>query len=75
MSSERKWLTQIEIDERACRRIGAKLSALIRTYDGSAKAAREILRGLVAARRMQMDLGPFEDLLARRHSALEKAAA
>jgi hypothetical protein len=70
----KKWLKQAEMDERARKRIAAKLSALIRSYDGSPTEAKEILRGFVAARQMGMDLRPFEDRLARKRKAFDKAA-
>ena len=73
--TDKKWLTQPEIDDRGRERIADKLSALIRAYDGSPAVAKEILRGFVAARQMDMDLKPFEDLLAERHGALPDAAA
>jgi hypothetical protein len=74
VTRSKKWLKQAEIDSRARKRITAKLSALIRGYDGSAADAKEILRGLVAARQMGMDLTPFEDRLARKRKAFGLAA-
>jgi hypothetical protein len=70
----KKWLKLSEVDARARKRIAAKLSALIRGYDGSPADAKEILRGFVAARQMGMDLRPFEDRLARKRKAFAKAA-
>jgi hypothetical protein len=70
----KKWLKQTDVDARARKRIAAKLSTLIRAFDGSATDAKEILRGLVAARQMGMDLRPFEDRLARKRKAFAKAA-
>jgi hypothetical protein len=57
--------TQNEVEERSRELIARKLKRLITRYDGSAKAAKEILRGLAAARMMEMDCRPFEDALAR----------
>ncbi|HEY7370745.1 MAG TPA: hypothetical protein VIF57_01110 [Polyangia bacterium] len=74
MTRARKWLKQADIDARARKRIASKLSALIRSYDGSPADAKEILRGLVAARQMGMDLRPFEDRLARKRKAFASAA-
>jgi hypothetical protein len=70
----KKWLKQAEIDARARKRIASKLSMLIRGYDGSAADAKEILRGFVAARRMGIDLRPFEDRLAKKRRVFAKAA-
>ena len=68
-----KWYTQGEVDDEIRRDVAAELSRLIATYDGSPVAAKEILRGLAAARSMRMDCTPFEDALAARHQALEAA--
>jgi hypothetical protein len=70
----KKWLKQVDIDARARKRIAAKLSTLIRGYDGSPSGAKEILRGFVAARQMGMDLRPFEDRLAKKRKAFGAAA-
>ena len=48
-------------------------SWLIDRYDGSPDDAKEILRGLAAARSMDMDCRPFEDALAARHRSLDAA--
>ena len=48
----------------------AAISPLI---EGSPVAAKEILRGLAAARTMGIDLAPFEDALAERHRDLDAA--
>ena len=69
-----KWLKQAAIDARARKRIAAKLSSLIRAFDGSAIDAKEILRGFVAAREMGIDLRPFEDRLTRKRKAFVTAA-
>jgi hypothetical protein len=70
---KKEWLTQGEIDEHIRRRVAAQLSADIAAYDGSPSAAKEILRGLAAARMMNIDLGPFEDALTERHRTLDAA--
>ena len=61
------WHEQKEIDEITRDGIARKLKLLIESYDGSPNAAKEILRGLAAARDMDMDCRPFEDALAERH--------
>jgi hypothetical protein len=61
----RRTYSQQEVEARSKELIARKLKNLIAHYDGSAKAAKEILRGLAAARMMEMDCGPFEDALAR----------
>ena len=69
----KKWYTQEEVDDEVRRDVAEELSRLIAGYDGSPATAKEILRGLAAARLMQMDCRPFEDALAARHQALEAA--
>jgi hypothetical protein len=69
----KKWYTQGEVDDEVRRDVADALSRLIATYDGSPLTAKEILRGLAAARLMQMDCRAFEDALAARHQALEAA--
>lgn len=68
-----QWLSQEQIDERMRDRVAAQLSKDIAAYDGSPGVAKEILRGLAAARMMGIDLGPFEDALTERHRALDAA--
>ena len=70
---KKEWLTQGEIDEHIRRRVADQLSRDIAAYDGSPVAAKEILRGLAAARTMGIDLGPFEDALTERHRVLDAA--
>ena len=70
---KKDFLTQAEIDEHMRSRIAARLSSMIAGYDGSPAAAKEILRGLVAAREMGIDLAPYEDALTERHRALGAA--
>jgi hypothetical protein len=65
--------SQREVEARSKELIARKLKRLIARYDGSAKAAKEILRGLAAARMMEMDCGPFEDALAKYFQARNAA--
>ena len=69
----KEWLTQGEIDDHVRRRVIDQLTRDIAAYDGSPVAAKEILRGLAAARTMGIDLAPFEDALAERHRDLDAA--
>jgi hypothetical protein len=69
----KSWYTQAEVDDEVRRDVAAELSRQIAAYDGSPAAAKEILRGLAAARMMDMDCRPFEDELAERHQSLEAA--
>lgn len=68
-----QWLSQDQIDDRMRERVASQLSKDIAAYDGSPALAKEILRGLAAARIMGIDLGPFEDALTERHRALDAA--
>jgi hypothetical protein len=68
-----KWHTQKEIDLITRDGIAEKLTNLIEFYDGSPEVAKEILRGLAAARTMDMDCRIFEDALAERHRILSAA--
>jgi hypothetical protein len=74
VTAAKKWLKQADIDARARKRIAAKLSTLIKAYDGAPTDAKEILRGLVAARQMGMNLRPFEDRLAKKRKPVSNAA-
>ncbi|HXU06969.1 MAG TPA: hypothetical protein VN903_38715 [Polyangia bacterium] len=67
------WHGQDEIDRITREGIAQKLTSLIARYDGSPDAAKEILRGLAAAREMDMDCRVFEDALAQRHRSLDAA--
>jgi hypothetical protein len=67
------WHGQNEIDEITRDGITQKLTQLIEHYAGSPDDAKEILRGLAAARSMDMDCRPFEDALAARHRSLDAA--
>jgi hypothetical protein len=69
----KEWLTQGEVDDHIRRRVSEQLSRDISNYDGSPVSAKEILRGLAAARTMGIDLGPFEDALTERHRVLDAA--
>lgn len=67
------WHEQEEIDRITRDGIAQKLTQLIEHCDGSPETAKEILRGLAAAREMDMDCRPFEDALAQRHRSLDAA--
>jgi len=67
------WHGQEEVDQITRDGIAQKLTSLIDGYDGSPDVAKEILRGLAAAREMDMDCRPFEDALAQRHRKLDAA--
>jgi hypothetical protein len=69
------WHTQAEVDTLMQDRIREQLSREIAAYTGSPHQAKEILRGLAAARMMDMDLRPFEDALADKHRDLGSSAA
>ena len=69
------WHRQEEVDAIARSRIAEQLASDIAGYDGSPTIAKEILRGLAAARMMGMDLRAFEDALAERHKRLGLNAA
>jgi hypothetical protein len=69
------WHTQEEVDAVVRERVSEQLSKDIAAYDGEPAAAKEILRGLAAARMMNIDLRPFEDALADRHQRLDSTAA
>ena len=68
-----KWNEQDEVDAITRDGITEKLQRLIAHYDGAPEDAKEILRGLAAARSMDMDCRPFEDALAERHRSLDAA--
>jgi hypothetical protein len=69
------WHTQSEVDDLARSRVSEQLGRDIAAYDGSPAAAKEILRGIAAARMLEVDLRPFEDALAERHRVLGLSAA
>jgi hypothetical protein len=69
------WHTQDEVDAVVRERVSEQLKKDIAAYDGAPAAAKEILRGLAAARMMKIDLGPFEDALADKHRHLDSNAA
>jgi hypothetical protein len=69
------WHTQSEVDDVVKTRVSEQLAADIAAYDGSPIAAKEILRGLAAARTLDLDLRPFEDALAEKHRKLGLSAA
>jgi hypothetical protein len=59
-----RWHSQEEVDALVRERVSTQLPRDIAAYDGAPAAAQEILRGLAAARMMEIDLRPFEDALA-----------
>jgi hypothetical protein len=69
------WHTQADVDALVRSRVAEQLGRDIAAYDGSPSAAKEILRGLAAARMMEIDLRPFEDALAEKHRKLGDSAA
>ena len=69
------WHTQDEVDAVVRERVSEQLRKDIAAYDGAPAAAKEILRGLAAARMMNIDLRPFEDALAEKHHRLGSDAA
>ena len=69
------WHTQEEVDALVRKRVSEQLGKDIAAYDGAPAAAKEILRGLAAARIMNIDLRPFEDALAEKHQHLGSSAA
>jgi hypothetical protein len=69
----RRTYTQAEVDEKSRELIKRKLKGLIAGYDGSARDAKEILRGLAVAREMNIDCRPFEDALAKRYRSRRAA--
>jgi hypothetical protein len=69
------WHTQDEVDAVVRERVSKQLRKDIGTYDGTPAAAKEILRGLAAARMMNIDLDPFMDALADKQRHLDSDAA
>lgn len=69
------WHTQDEVDALVRERVSEQLRKDIDAYDGAPAAAKKILRGLAAARMMNIDLRPFEDALADKHRQLGSDAA
>jgi hypothetical protein len=61
-----------ELKERARQRVAENLHLVIAAHDGSAKAMREILRGLAAASDLDMDVTPFARELSKRLESLDK---
>jgi hypothetical protein len=55
-----------ELKDRSRQRVAEKLRQVIAEYDGSARSVREILRGLVAANDLDLDVGPFVRELGKR---------
>jgi hypothetical protein len=65
--------TQDEVDARSRELITRKLESLMAAYDGTDGQAREILRGLVAAQRIGIDLRDFAPALSKLSPALDAA--
>jgi hypothetical protein len=55
-----------DLKERSRQRVVEKLRLVIAAYDGSARSSREVLRGLVAASDLQIDVSTFVRELGRR---------
>jgi hypothetical protein len=66
-------LTQEDVDARSRELIRDKLRRLIDRYDGSDRQAREILRGIVAAQEIGIDLREFGADLSKLGGALDAA--
>ena len=66
--------TQDEVDSHSRDLIGRKLRGLIEAFDGSERQAKEILRGIVAAQQMGMDIREFGNALTRKSALLNDAA-
>jgi hypothetical protein len=58
--------TYEDLKERSRQRVVERLRLVIAAYDGSARSAREVLRGLVAASDLQLDVSSFVRELGRR---------
>jgi len=66
--------TYEDLKQRSRERVIQKLEHVIAAYDGTARNVREILRGLVAAIELDLDVRPFvRDLgkRSRQHDAAE----
>ena len=65
-----------DLKQRSRQRVTERLQHVIAAYDGSARNAREILRGLVAAIDLDLDVKPFVRELGKRsrqhHAADQK---
>jgi hypothetical protein len=61
------------VDAKSRELIGKKLGRLIDGYDGSDRQAKEILRGLVAAQKMGMNLREFAEALKKIGGTLDAA--
>jgi len=55
-----------DLKQRSRARVADKLRHVIADYDGSARSAREVLRGLVAAADLEIDLSTFVRELGKR---------
>jgi hypothetical protein len=65
--------SQDEVDARSRELIGDKLRRLIDQFDGSDRQAKEILRGIVAAQKLGIDLREFASDLTKLGGALDAA--
>ena len=65
--------SQEEVDARSRELIGDKLRTLINGFDGSDRQAKEILRGIVAAQNMGIDLREFAPDLTKLGGVLDAA--
>ena len=55
-----------DLKERSRQRVAEKLGRVIAAYDGGVRSVREVLRGLVAASDLDLDLRPFFRELGKR---------
>jgi hypothetical protein len=58
--------TYEDLKERSRERVADKLHHVISEYDGSARCVREVLRGLVAAADLDLEIAPFVRELGKR---------
>ena len=55
-----------ELKDRSRQRVADKLRRVIAAYDGTTRSVRQVLRGLVAANDLDLDVGPFVRELSKR---------
>ena len=65
--------SEAHVWKRSQRAVAEKLLRQIASWDGTSRQAKEILRGLAAAKMLDMDLRRFEEALAKRVGALDAA--
>jgi hypothetical protein len=63
--------TYEDLKERSRERVGDKLHQVIAEYDGSARCVREVLRGLVAAADLGLEIAPFVREIGKRARKLQ----